>query len=430
MSTNFKQYEQSGTNLILPTMSTVGTQADWQGQRGQREDYFLRMLRMKEEDLGRNHPLNLTTLMALANMYQEQGRLKEAEEVATEVVGIRKRKFPEHPSTVTDMLRLGSIYSSQGRWKDAEEVQLQTVDASSKIEENAPERLLVLSHLASTYSHQGRLSEAATLQKQIMDANITQFGREHIMTLNSMAHLSLTYMKQGQWENAEALALHVVSSRQTSVEPDHPSTLARIGNLIKVYIGQERWDEAERLAIQVVDKKKELSGESHPRTLRSMRDLATIWHARKRHTEALTLMSKVVGLSEAALGSDHPHTISRKQTLDEWVSEANQYPGAADNEGAKTHPSSNDTGTSVQEERLTEASQVNTKSTPIVDRAANYRSHSGIRKPDPRRRQVKLDAFEKQFASRSASDKVWQAFDQKARQVRDLLIEYGVDWAY
>lgn len=430
MSTNFKQYEQSGTNLILPTMSTVGTQADWQGQQGQREDYLLRILRMKEEDLGRDHPLNLTTLMALANMYQQQGRLKEAEEIATEVVGIRKSKTPEHPSTVTDMLRLGSIYSSQGRWKDAEEVQLQTVDASSKMEVNVSERLLVLSHLASTYSRQGRLGEAATLQKRIMDANITEFGREHIMTLNSMGHLSLTYMRQGQWENAEALALHVMSSRQTSLEPDHPSTLASMGNLTKVYIGQERWDEAERLAIQVVDRKKELSGESHPKTLVSMRDLAVIWHARKRHKEALTLISKVVRLSETTLGSGHPDTIKRKQTLDEWVSAANQYPDAGDDEGARTLPSSNGTSTSAQEERLTEASRVDTKSTHIVDRATNYKSYSGIRKPDPRRRQSKLDSFEKQFASRNASDKVWQAFDQKARRVRDLLIEYGVDWAY
>ncbi len=409
-------------------MLTPGSEADWQRHRGQRVDYFLRILSTKEEVLGRDHPLILNTLMALAHMYQQQGRWKEAEEIATEVIGIRKRKNPEHPSTVTDMIRLGSIYSSQGRWKDAEEIQLQTIEASSKTEENATDRLLVLSHLASTYSRQGRLSEAARLQLQIMESNITQLGREHVITLNSMGNLSLTYMRQGQWENAELLALDVVKSRQTILGPDHTSTLGGMGNLAKVYTGQKRWDEAEKLAIQVVDKKKELSGEGHPRTIRSMRDLAVIWHGQKRHKEASTLMSKVVGLCETALGSDHPDTIGRKQTLDEWISETNQNPRAGDDEGPRVFPGSNATDT-LANERLTETSQVTTESTQVVDPAANHKTYAGIRKSASRRRE-KLDVFEKQFASRSASDKTWRGFDQKARQVRDLLIEYGIDWSY
>ena len=407
--------------MLLP----VGSDAEWGQDRGQRIDYFLQMLKTKEGVLGREHPLVLTTLMTLAHMYQKQGQWKEAEEIATEVVGIRKRKNLEHPSTVTDMLRLGSIYSSQGRWKDAEKIQSQTIELSSKIEKNESGRLVVLSHLASTYSSQGRLSEAAKLQVQIMEANITEFGRENIITLNSMGKLSSTYMRQGQWENAEELALHIVKSRQTSLGPDNPSTLAGMANLVKVYKGQERWDEAEGLAISVVDKKKELSGESHPNTIRSMRDLAEIWHGQKRHQEAFALMSKVVSLSETASGFDHPDTIGRKQILDQWISEANQCPQAGDEETARPVPSSNDTGTLVNES-LPEISQVATESTQIVDWAAKFENHSKIQKSSSRRRE-KLDAYEKQL-SRIDSDKTGRPWNQKARQIRDLLIEYGVDW--
>ena len=414
-------------------MPDVGLEAHGRRDREQRIDYFLQTLRMKEGVLGRDHPLILTTLMALANLYQQQGQWKEAEERATEVVGIRERKNPQHPSTVTDMLRLGSIYSSQSRWKDAEEIQLRTIEVGSKVDKNESQRLLVLSHLASTYSHQGRLSEAAKLQVQIMEANITEFGRENIMTLNSMANLSLTYMRQGQWENAEVLALHVVKVREISQGPDHSSTLAGMGNLVKVYSGQGRWDEAERLAISVMDKKKELSGESHPNTIRTMRDLAKIWQAQKKHQEAFTLMSKVVGLSETALGLDHAHTMGRKQTLDQWASEANQYPPqAGDVAGARPFSSSHDTTGASVHESLTEISPVATESTTqSVDRAARYTPYSGIRKSSSRRKDW-LDAIEKQLASRdSVSDrKQWRGFDQRARQIRDLLIEYGVDWSY
>lgn len=410
-------------------MSDVGLEAHGWRDREQRIEYFQKLLRMNEGVFERDHPLVLNILMALANLYQQQGQWKEAEEIATEVVGVRKRKNLEHPSTVTDMLRLGSIYTSQGRWKDAEEIQLQTIELSSKIDKNESGRLLVLSHLASTYSSQGRLSEAATLQEQIMEANITEFGRENIITLNSMGKLSLTYMRQGQLKNAEVLALHVVKVRQISQGSDHSSTLAGMGNLVKVYGGQERWEEAERLAISVTDKKKELSGESHPSTLRSMCDLAKIWHGQKRHQEAFALMSKVVGLSETALGINHPNTVGRKQTLDEWASEANQYPQAGDDEKARPFSSSNDTGTLVHESLTETSSQEATESTQSVDRAAKYTPFSGIRKSSSRRRHM-LKTYEKQLASSSASDKTWRGLDQRTRKIRDLLIEYGVDWSY
>ena len=156
-----------------------------------------------------------------------------------------------------------------------------------------------------------------------------------------------------------------------------------------------------------------------------MCDLATIWHAQKKHQEAFTLMSKAVGLSETASGFDHPHTIGRKQTLDEWASEAHQYPQAGDVEGARQFPHSHDTST-LGHERLAEISQVATESTHSVDRAAKYTPYSGIRKSSSRRRDV-LDSIEKSLANR---DKTWQGVDKKARQIRDLLIEYGIDWSY
>ena len=266
-----------------------------------------------------------------------------------------------------------------------------------------------------------------------MEANITEFGRENIITLNSIALLSLTYMQQEQWENAELLALHVVDSRQISLGPDNPSTLAGVANLVKVYKGQERWDEAERLAISVVDKKKKLLGENHPKTIRSTRDLAETWYGQKRHQEAFTLMAKVIGLSETALGIDHPDTIARKQILEKWVSEADQhpqareYPQAREDEMSRSLPGPNGTPTSVRES-LTETIQVAMQSTQIADQAAKSKTYAGIRKSSSRRREM-LDAYKGQL-SRIDSDKPWRPWDQKARQIRDLLLEYGVDWTY
>ena len=158
-----------------------------------------------------------------------------------------------------------------------------------------------------------------------------------------------------------------------------------------------------------------------------MRDLAEIWHGQKRHQEAFALMSKVVSLSETASGFEHPHTIGRKQLLARWASEANQHPQAREDETARPSPNSNDTDTSI-DENLAEMSQVATEPAQIVDRAAKFQTHTKIKKSSSRRRE-KLDSYEKQL-SRIEPGKPSRPWDRKAQQIRDLLIEYGVDWAY
>ncbi len=50
----------------------------------------------------------------------------------------------------------------------------------------------------------------------------------------------------------------------------------------------------------------------------------------EKQTEALPLMSKVVSLSETTLGPSHYYTIARKQTANEWLSEANQFTSKGD----------------------------------------------------------------------------------------------------
>ena len=393
-------------------------------KREETDEYLLQILRMKEEVLGKDHPLILHILMALAKSYKSQGRWKEAEERAAEVVATREKKLPQHCSPTGAMILLGSIYQPQGRWKDAEELQLRAIDASPKIEMGEPERLLILSHLATTYSCQGRLSEAESLQVQVMERYVIRFGSEHEITLNIKENLAKTYMRQGRWKEAESLVSHVADSRQSSLGPDHSFTLDDMSNLVRVYQGQDRWEEAEKLTVDLVDKTKKTWGETHPKTLRAQCGLARTWHAQERPKEALILLSKIVDLSKTALGTSHPDTIQRRQTFDKWVVETNQCPPTGDEEEARTFAESHDRST-TEHTGVIGTFQVHTRSTQKVDFAANGKSRSGIRKPNMGKRR-KLADIEALFTS-SKFLKFPQRYIQDAQTIRDLVIEYGVD---
>lgn len=398
------------------------------------ERFLLRTLRVKEEELGRDHPLILDHLISLAIAYQGQQRWKEAASIVTEVVAIREKKDSQHGVLIRDMLRLASIYNSQGRWKEAEDIQLRTIDAIPDTERDTTGNLFPLSHLASTYSKQGRLKEAEALELQIVEGYTEHFDRDHHLTVSSMKALSSLYMRQGRWEEAETLALEVVNSRKASLEPDNPVLLMGIDNLVTVYMGQKRWEEAGDLELPVLDKLKRVKGEHHPSTLRAMDNVARIWYARGNQTEALPLMSKVVRLSETTLGPSNPHTIGRKQTSHEWLSEANQLLSKEDeHEEDGTSRGLPEIG-GFTNEAVTRAPQESTESTRNFDSSGatavtvvHGKCLSEEEKERKKRPYIndKIAWYKRELAKTKSGPS--ERFNKRLQLLKELLLEYEVD---
>jgi hypothetical protein len=81
-----------------------------------------RALRSYEKALGPDHTSTLQIFNNLGNLYKDQGRWKEAEDLEVVVMETRKRvSGQEHSHTLTSMAHLASTYRNQGRWKEAEE---------------------------------------------------------------------------------------------------------------------------------------------------------------------------------------------------------------------------------------------------------------------------------------------------------------------
>ena len=69
--------------------------------------------------------------------YSDQGRWKEAEQLAVQVMEIRKTVLGvEHPDTLTAMSNLATMYRDQGMLSEAEKLKAQTMEI------NQPEGVL------------------------------------------------------------------------------------------------------------------------------------------------------------------------------------------------------------------------------------------------------------------------------------------------
>ena len=72
---------------------------------------------------GFQNETELDALHILGDLYSDQGRLKEAEEMYQRALkGKEKALGPDHTSTLTTIHNLGNLNLNQGQLKEAEEI--------------------------------------------------------------------------------------------------------------------------------------------------------------------------------------------------------------------------------------------------------------------------------------------------------------------
>jgi tetratricopeptide (TPR) repeat protein len=282
-----------------------------QGRWKEAEELGWQVMETRKRILGREHLDTLTSMAGLAATYQDQGRWKEAEELGVQVVETRKRILgEEHLDTLISMAGLAATYGNQGRWKEAEGLEVQTMEMTKRVlGEEHPDTLTSIANLAVTYQDQGRWKEAEGLKVQVMETRKRVLGQEHPDTLTSIANLAVTYRDQGRWKEAEGLEMQVMETRKRVLGQEHPDTLRSMANLAATYGYQGRWKEAEGLEIQVIETRKRVLGQEHPDTLRSMASLVAAYGNQGRWKEAKGLGVQVMETSKRVLGQEHPDTL-------------------------------------------------------------------------------------------------------------------------
>ena len=82
-----------------------------------------RALAIRETALGPEHVATARTINNLALVRQEQGRLREAEDLFVRSLTIRQKQLgPDHPDVERALKNLDGLYRDQGRPAEADEL--------------------------------------------------------------------------------------------------------------------------------------------------------------------------------------------------------------------------------------------------------------------------------------------------------------------
>jgi len=233
----------------------------------------------------------------LAICYEALGRYEEAEELlrkALESDDWDRDSYPESERMVQYGYHLANIYRNQGRDKEAEQMYLISLKNKSM---RFPGKctVLALNGLGLLRLEQGRFDDAQDLFKRGIEVGNSQLpGKGHPWKLKNVNGLAVLRTKQKQYKEAECLFQEALEGRILKLGEDHPDTLESKNDLAILYKEQGDYDKAEPLLQEAVEGRRLKLGDSHLHTKESLNNLIALYEAQGKQEKAEEWRAKLL----------------------------------------------------------------------------------------------------------------------------------------
>jgi len=159
--------------------------------------------------------LTAATYNNLALLYQQLGRFNEAEAFLKKALEIREDKLgKDHPLTAAIYHYLAGLYLHMGRFEEAETFYKKALEIVEKTPGKEIETASTYNNLAVLYRQMGRFEEAETFFKKALEIVEKTPGKDHPETASTYNNLAVLYRQMGRFEEAEAFFKKALEIRE------------------------------------------------------------------------------------------------------------------------------------------------------------------------------------------------------------------------
>jgi len=310
---------------VAITLYNIGWLYYHKGQYAEAELHHRQALDIRKKILHDGHLLYMAqSCNALAEVYHAQGNYAQAERYYRDALEIRQQILGKmHRNVITVINNLASLYVDQGKYAEAENLYGELLALGEQvIEPKLPRIAMVLNNVASFYVEQGKYAQAEPLYQKALTLHEKILGPEHPDAATIGNNLATLRTYQGSYEDAESRYQTVIDIRLRKLRPEHPHLAQSYHDLATLFrIQGDRCDdrykkyefyykEAELLyqnALRI--RKKSLRSEEHPHVLQSCHSLALLYVAMGKYGLAETHYKKALAIREKVLGAKHLHVV-------------------------------------------------------------------------------------------------------------------------
>jgi tetratricopeptide (TPR) repeat protein len=270
----------------------------FQGDHAAAEATLERVLELKVEALGPDHPRLDTALNSAAIAHANAGRRKEAKEMFERVVAMRTRRFgPTHPLVAAGLNNLAITYRDLGDYAEAKALHEQALAIKEqRLAPGHPDIATSLVNLGLVLHDLGDYAQARTLfERALASVEATQ-GRDHPNVGQLLLDLALVDQRMNDHAKAREQLERALAIYERAHGPRHPmvaQVLANLGDLLNALGEQTAAREHHRRAIAILEAE---LGPRHPYLGYPLMGLAAVALDEGRPADASVLAERALRL--------------------------------------------------------------------------------------------------------------------------------------
>jgi len=218
---------------------------------------------------GQEHPDTILSLQMLAIFYWiGPRRLSDAKRLLTEVVAMRERVFgPTHPKTVDSVVALAHVYSDAGRFKEAAPLYRRAVRiCRGDRHYDRGTTANALGKLASYYRIKRKYRKAEAVSLEAYEIFQSVYGSEHPGTILYLSDLAHHYGNTGNAKRGEKILLETLPLLAKTLGTEHPQYINALTSLARFYFAQRNCIKSLSMWTEALDVSKRTFGYDHPIT--------------------------------------------------------------------------------------------------------------------------------------------------------------------
>lgn len=253
-----------------------------------------RARRLREAELGPDHPDVAQVLGSIAVLEWRQGRLVQAESLLTRLVAGDERTLPkDSPVLARHLMALGVVYWSQEKFDKAEPLFARTLAIREKqLGLDHPELAAVLNNLGTVYFRLGRFTDALTYYERTRGIYARTLDSLHPNVASVLNNIGETQAKLGHAREAESLLRQALAIKEARLAPGNPSLAITLNALANVLRDQGRMRDAEAAYRRALEVRVQALPPGDANIAETMRDLAVLLRKTGRANEAASLEAR------------------------------------------------------------------------------------------------------------------------------------------
>ncbi len=276
------------------------------------EPQLVRSFELRRELLGPDDPETLETEHELANLRRRQGRLREADEMFTDVIE-RSTRVLGAADTATLLAHSSHSYvlTGLGRFAEAEsECRAALALIPADLADYNERRHDIETALINALSNSGGRAECAELARSSYERDLKALGPNNIRTLVSAGELGRQLVLSGAVDDGIALMRRTFEERQRLLGPEHDWTLLARETLIACERAAGRFENCVQDMRDVIAIRVKREGPASSRALDDISILGSTLRQLGRFPEALEVLKKARDESRAVNGPDDLSTLT------------------------------------------------------------------------------------------------------------------------